>query len=98
MNTLKQVPKLGLDLCQRTDQTLHAPGLTVLSGVLTCLQWIALECVWDLFDSTSSTSGLTASLLSTLRLRLCCGVPPEARACLSIFHAEFGRRDCNVCV
>ena len=52
-----------------------------LSGVLTCLQWIALECVWDLFDSTSSTSGLTASLLSTLRLRLCCGVPPEARAC-----------------
>ena len=30
MNTLKQVPKLGLDLCQRTDQTLHALGLTVV--------------------------------------------------------------------
>ena len=33
MNTRKQVPKLGLDLCQRTDQTLHAPGLTVVRPV-----------------------------------------------------------------
>ena len=34
MNTLrKQVPKLGLDLCQRTDQTLHVPGITVVRPV-----------------------------------------------------------------
>ena len=30
LNTLKQVPKLGLDLCQRMHQTLHAPGFTVV--------------------------------------------------------------------